>query len=991
MKKKLVFQTILMLCALIVGAGSTWAQETYVKWKKVNFNDLQHGDIVAIVDLTTGMAMTNDKGSDKKPGTVAVELNADKDRIIGSEENNDLSDRILWIVEKEESFLQENVKFRVVYDGKWLQYDDSKLSVGEDEEKAKKFIGIDHNCLKTVPMGDPAKNYYVGLKNSMMSKSWEVKVEKEGGGDDVIDDNIKDSQIALFKKVDNAQQFVSLKFSSDNYAVNLENATLSPSITCTGASASDIAWSSSNEDVATVENGVVSFVKRGTVVITASVSETDSHDKASATCTVIIDDPTSEVPGSKDHPFTVAQAKELAQNGYVNVNNITVYLEDNCNYYIQGVISKVGGGIFDMFGDMEVPGMDDMDFDLDGIALPGMGDNGTCSYYISDDGTKDGHMKVIDGHGTVEIVAETGVMTYSSLSSSALSPGDKVIVFGPLVYTEDQSMFSGMGGTGGGDSDPQYSAKVDAGNYLQDITHVLVVNDITDMKANTTKTSEQLYSISNLTAGTAGAPVFKSSDKEVANWVKNEAGTDSTFTALKEGTSKITVKVKVTLQEDDPATNDVNEEKSYTMKRKFSVDVTSRDKEPNGLKSGKYVLVTDLSQLADGNKLLIVGMDGETPDVMKSEDSMMGGKSAEATEFLEVDEENVIVAVPDGALEITLEKYDETYWRFRASNNEYLYASDKDAEGSEGGFDIASMFGGGGAKLKFGTEVNQGDSLLATIAIDASGATIKYKFEDRQKDTGDGPAETVKAKNKIKFGTKLDFNMPGGGGDSDMDFSAIFDSFSMPSFSAYDEDDDTHTLPRIYRFVPYDSYEFTVGEAKWATLVSAYDVTLPDEFKAYVVTGVEDKAITLEQVTTALKGGVPYLINAPETQGSYEMTQTTGAPEPTTNLLRISDAETEGTSESSNVYVLANKEEGVGFYRWTGGLLGSGRVYLPGDTSALSNFLGFDDETTGIKSIENGKLIIDNYYDLSGRRIANGQKPTAKGVYIVNGKKVIIK
>ncbi|MBR4920001.1 MAG: hypothetical protein IKZ62_01625, partial [Prevotella sp.] len=92
-----------------------------------------------------------------------------------------------------------------------------------------------------------------------------------------------------------------------------------------------------------------------------------------------------------------------------------------------------------------------------------------------------------------------------------------------------------------------------------------------------------------------------------------------------------------------------------------------------------------------------------------------------------------------------------------------------------------------------------------------------------------------------------------------------------------------------------------------------------------------------------------------------------------------------------NVYVLANKEEGVGFYRWTGGLLGSGRVYLPGDTSALSNFLGFDDETTGIKSIENGKLIIDNYYDLSGRRIANGQKPTAKGVYIVNGKKVIIK
>ena len=29
------------------------------------------------------------------------------------------------------------------------------------------------------------------------------------------------------------------------------------------------------------------------------------------------------------------------------------------------------------------------------------------------------------------------------------------------------------------------------------------------------------------------------------------------------------------------------------------------------------------------------------------------------------------------------------------------------------------------------------------------------------------------------------------------------------------------------------------------------------------------------------------------------------------------------------------------------------------------------------------------WYDLSGRRIANGKKPTAKGVYIYNGKKII--
>ena len=53
------------------------------------------------------------------------------------------------------------------------------------------------------------------------------------------------------------------------------------------------------------------------------------------------------------------------------------------------------------------------------------------------------------------------------------------------------------------------------------------------------------------------------------------------------------------------------------------------------------------------------------------------------------------------------------------------------------------------------------------------------------------------------------------------------------------------------------------------------------------------------------------------------------------------------------------------------------------------------DETTGIRSIDNSQLTIDNWagawYDLQGRRVANGQKPKAKGLYINNGHKVVIK
>lgn len=46
----------------------------------------------------------------------------------------------------------------------------------------------------------------------------------------------------------------------------------------------------------------------------------------------------------------------------------------------------------------------------------------------------------------------------------------------------------------------------------------------------------------------------------------------------------------------------------------------------------------------------------------------------------------------------------------------------------------------------------------------------------------------------------------------------------------------------------------------------------------------------------------------------------------------------------------------------------------------------------GIKDIEHSTLNIQHsnaVYDLSGRKIANGQQPKAKGLYIVNGKKVV--
>ena len=46
-------------------------------------------------------------------------------------------------------------------------------------------------------------------------------------------------------------------------------------------------------------------------------------------------------------------------------------------------------------------------------------------------------------------------------------------------------------------------------------------------------------------------------------------------------------------------------------------------------------------------------------------------------------------------------------------------------------------------------------------------------------------------------------------------------------------------------------------------------------------------------------------------------------------------------------------------------------------------------DATGVNAIDNGQLTIDNWYDLNGRKLQ--KMPTKKGVYIMNGKKVVIK
>ena len=62
------------------------------------------------------------------------------------------------------------------------------------------------------------------------------------------------------------------------------------------------------------------------------------------------------------------------------------------------------------------------------------------------------------------------------------------------------------------------------------------------------------------------------------------------------------------------------------------------------------------------------------------------------------------------------------------------------------------------------------------------------------------------------------------------------------------------------------------------------------------------------------------------------------------------------------------------------------RAYIEMLNGAPAPSMAIEGDATGIKTIDNGQWTMDNVYDLQGRKVQN----PGKGVYIVNGKKIII-
>ena len=248
-------------------------------------------------------------------------------------------------------------------------------------------------------------------------------------------------------------------------------------------------------------------------------------------------------------------------------------------------------------------------------------------------------------------------------------------------------------------------------------------------------------------------------------------------------------------------------------------------------------------------------------------------------------------------------------------------------------------------------------------------------------------------------------------------------------------DNDVKGLPVIVPANLYNEYKTTEGwrEAKimvdeensvemglsftekndYAAFYSEKAVLVPSVLKGYTVNGRDkDGKLILNDVGTVIPAGEPVLLFSKEIDdddfrtvaSEPEEVKKTRATDVKNALMVVTDdTKTDEYGlyvELGQVYMLYNDV----FYFTQAGYIPVGGIYLdpkalvvvdeeePAAPLKARLFIGLpDDEATAISAtlIDKGQMINDKWYDLNGRRL-NG-KPTAKGVYINNGKKYVVK
>ena len=199
-----------------------------------------------------------------------------------------------------------------------------------------------------------------------------------------------------------------------------------------------------------------------------------------------------------------------------------------------------------------------------------------------------------------------------------------------------------------------------------------------------------------------------------------------------------------------------------------------------------------------------------------------------------------------------------------------------------------------------------------------------------------------------------------------------------------------------FNFPAVTSVSAKIGATGWTTFASAYPLNLTTltassgTATAYYASTAKGSSVTMTSTTATVRAGVGLALK--------------GTPNATVTIpVAASGAAIEGNklkgcttstvlAANSNYYVLVNNNNTAEFQRLdtNGATIPAGKAYLDltGVSLAPTLSIVFEDETSGIDEVRSQKEGVKGaYYNLAGQRVAQ----PIKGLYIVNGRKVVVK
>ena len=197
------------------------------------------------------------------------------------------------------------------------------------------------------------------------------------------------------------------------------------------------------------------------------------------------------------------------------------------------------------------------------------------------------------------------------------------------------------------------------------------------------------------------------------------------------------------------------------------------------------------------------------------------------------------------------------------------------------------------------------------------------------------------------------------------------------------------------------SVSATIGANGFTTFASAYPLdlaNLPGGLTAYTAT-LSGATIKFAECTQAVAAGTGLLLEGTAGE-TYDIPVVAEGATVSDNALTGVTAVTPLKSDTEN-YIFAMRKatsanDPLSFAPLTSESevnFPAGKAYIEvpasafnGNVEARALVLTFDDATS-IRSVDSRQLTVDSYYNLNGQRVSQ----PSKGLYIVNGKKVVIK